>query len=101
MTSHPVRELFQPPLRYPLILSERAFGKGSPPGLQQQQESRLLRARNRAEPQLLGGDGQSDLYAAPRMIRAEEAQRLQRFWPLHHLAFKFLNLSIMLTCQYN
>ena len=28
----------------------------------------------------------------------EEAQGLQRFWPLHHLAFKFLNLSIMLTC---
>ena len=25
----------------------------------------------------------------------EEAQGLQRFWPLHHLAFKFLNLSIM------
>ena len=29
----------------------------------------------------------------------EEAQRLQRFWPLHHLAFKFLNLSIELTCH--
>ena len=29
----------------------------------------------------------------------EEAQRLQRFWPLHHLAFKFLNLSIKLTCH--
>ena len=29
----------------------------------------------------------------------EEAQRLQRFWPLHHLAFKFLNLSTMLTCH--
>ena len=29
----------------------------------------------------------------------EEAQGLQRFWPLHHLAFKFLNLSIMLTCH--
>ena len=29
----------------------------------------------------------------------EEAQRLQRFWPLHHLAFIFLNLSIMLTCH--
>ena len=23
----------------------------------------------------------------------EEAQGLQRFWPLHHLAFKFLNLT--------
>ena len=29
----------------------------------------------------------------------EEAQRLQRFWPWHHLAFKFLNLLIMLTCH--
>ena len=29
----------------------------------------------------------------------EEAQGLQRFWPLHHFAFKFLNLSIMLTCH--
>ena len=29
----------------------------------------------------------------------EEAQGLQRFWPLQHLAFKFLNLSIMLTCH--
>ena len=33
------------------------------------------------------------------VCRVEEAQRLQRFWPLHHLAFKFLNLSIMLTCH--
>ena len=33
-------------------------------------------------------------YAGP-----EEAQRLQRFWPLHHLAFKFLNRSIVLTCH--
>ena len=29
----------------------------------------------------------------------EEAQRLERFWPLHHSAFKILNLSIKLTCH--
>ena len=29
----------------------------------------------------------------------EEAQGLQRFWPLHHLAFKFLNLTCHVMCS--
>ena len=29
----------------------------------------------------------------------EEAQGLQRFWPLHHLAFKFLNLTCHVKCS--
>ena len=29
----------------------------------------------------------------------EEAQGLQRFWPLHHLAFKFLNLACHVMCS--
>ena len=29
----------------------------------------------------------------------EEAQGLQRFWPLHHLAFKFLNLTCYVMCS--
>ena len=29
----------------------------------------------------------------------EEAQGLQRFWPLHHLAFKFLNLTYHVMCS--
>ena len=29
----------------------------------------------------------------------EEAQGLQKFWPLHHLAFKFLNLTCHIMCS--
>ena len=29
----------------------------------------------------------------------EEAQGLQRFWPLHHLAFKFFNLACHVMCS--
>ena len=33
------------------------------------------------------------------MAGPEEAQGLQRFWPLHHLAFKFLNLTCHAMCS--
>ena len=29
----------------------------------------------------------------------EEAQGLQRFWPLHHLSFKFFNLTCHVMCS--
>ena len=39
------------------------------------------------------------IVAMHNLAGPEEAQGLQRFWPLHYLACKFLNLSIMLTCH--
>ena len=43
----------------------------------------------------------SDLFAIDTKIITgpEEAQGLQKFWTLHHLAFKFLNLTCHVMCS--